>query len=139
MPGGGSRIAANHINATARPDGLTIGIWNSAFAMFQALGDTGIKFDARKVGWLGASTKDNAVCAIMGFTGQKTWKDIVASGKELHFLSTAAARSATTCREFSIWWRARNSRSHPVTPAPGRLFSRSSARKEMAGAPVGFL
>lgn len=90
MPGGGSRIAANHINATARPDGLTIGIWNSAFAMFQALGDTGIRYDARKVGWLGASTKDNAACAVMGFTGQKSWKDIVSSGKELHFLSTAA-------------------------------------------------
>jgi tripartite-type tricarboxylate transporter receptor subunit TctC len=90
MPGGGSRIAANHINATARPDGLTVGIWNSAFALFGALGDTGIRFDGRKVGWLGASTKDNSVCAVMGFTGQKTWKDVVSSGKELHFLSTAA-------------------------------------------------
>ena len=90
MPGGGSRIAANHINVAARPDGLTVGIWNSAFAMFHALGDTGIKFDSRRVGWIGASTKDTSACAIMGFTGHRTWKDVVDSGKELHFLSTAA-------------------------------------------------
>lgn len=90
MPGGGSRIAANYVNATARPDGLTVGVWNSAFAMFNALGDPGIKFDSRKVGWIGAATKDNAVCAVMGFTGVKTWKEITTSGKELHFLSTAS-------------------------------------------------
>jgi tripartite-type tricarboxylate transporter receptor subunit TctC len=90
MPGGGSRIAANHINVAAKPDGLTVGIWNSAFALFNALGDPSIKFDVTRVGWLGASTKDTAVCAVMGFTGLRTWNEIVKSGKELHFLSTAA-------------------------------------------------
>jgi tripartite-type tricarboxylate transporter receptor subunit TctC len=90
MPGGGSRIAANHINVAAKPDGLTVGIWNSAFALFHALGDPSIKFDATKVGWIGASTKDTAACAVMGFTGLKTWNDIITSGKEVNVISTAA-------------------------------------------------
>jgi len=90
MPGGGSRVAANHINVAARPDGLTVGIWNSAFALFDALGDTNIRFDSRKVGWIGAGMKNISVCAIMGFTGLRTWNEIVNSDKELHFLSTAA-------------------------------------------------
>ena len=90
MPGGGSRVAANHINVAGRPDGLTVGIWNSAFALFDALGDNNIKFDGRKVGWIGAGMKNISVCAIMGFTGLRTWNEIVNSDKELHFLSTAA-------------------------------------------------
>lgn len=89
MPGGGSRAAANNVNVVARPDGLTVGIWNSAFALFDALGDTIIKFDSRKVGWIGAGMKNISVCAIMGFTGLKTWNEIVNSDKELRFLSTA--------------------------------------------------
>jgi tripartite-type tricarboxylate transporter receptor subunit TctC len=60
MPGGGSRIAANYINAVAKSDGLTVGIWNSGFALFHALGDPALKFDMSKVGWIGASTKDTA-------------------------------------------------------------------------------
>jgi tripartite-type tricarboxylate transporter receptor subunit TctC len=69
MPGGGSRAAANNVNVVARPDGLTVGIWNSAFALFDALGDTIIKFDSRKVGWIGAGMKNISVCAIMGLPG----------------------------------------------------------------------
>lgn len=90
MPGGGSRIAANHINAAAKADGLTVGIWNSAFALFHALGDSTIRYDMGQVGWIGASTKDTAACAVMGFTGVKTWKDIVKSKKDIHFLTTAS-------------------------------------------------
>lgn len=90
MPGGGSRIAANHINAAVKPDGLTIGIWNSAFALFHALGDPSIKYDMKRVGWIGASTKDTSACAVMGFTGIKSWKDLVKSKREIHFLSTAS-------------------------------------------------
>jgi tripartite-type tricarboxylate transporter receptor subunit TctC len=57
MTGAGSLVAANYLYNNAKPDGLTIGNWNSAFVLNQALGDPNIKFDARKFGWLGAPSK----------------------------------------------------------------------------------
>src|SRR3970282_2475425 len=38
MTGAGSLIAANYTYNSAKPDGLFVGIWNSAFVLCQALG-----------------------------------------------------------------------------------------------------
>ena len=57
MTGAGSLIAANYTYNSAKPDGLFVGIWNSALVLRQALGDKAMRFDARKFGWLGAPTK----------------------------------------------------------------------------------
>src|SRR5262245_57428937 len=48
MTGAGSLVAANYLYNTAKPDGLTVANWNSAFVLNQALGDPNIRFDARK-------------------------------------------------------------------------------------------
>src|SRR5207302_10418951 len=48
MTGAGSLIAANHLYRVAKPDGLTIGHFNGALFLGQALGQPGIEFDARK-------------------------------------------------------------------------------------------
>jgi tripartite-type tricarboxylate transporter receptor subunit TctC len=53
MTGAGSLVAANYLYNTAKPDGLTVANWNSAFVLNQALGDPSIRFDARKFGWIG--------------------------------------------------------------------------------------
>ena len=39
MTGAGSLIAANYTYNSAKPDGLFVGIWNSAYVLRQALGD----------------------------------------------------------------------------------------------------
>jgi tripartite-type tricarboxylate transporter receptor subunit TctC len=76
MEGAGSLIAANYVYNKAKPDGLTIGHWISGQIIRQVLGDKSTRFDGRKFGWIGAPSKGAPTCAIMGFTGLKTWDDV---------------------------------------------------------------
>ena len=79
MDGAGSLIAANYLYNKAKPDGLSIGVWISGQIIRQALGDRGPRFDGRKFGWIGAPSKGAPTCAMMGFTGLKTWDDVLHS------------------------------------------------------------
>ena len=88
MTGAGSLIAANYTYNSAKPDGLFVGIWNSAYVLRQALGDKAVRLDARKLGWIGAPTKGTPYCAIMAHTGLKSLKDIVAANRELKMGAT---------------------------------------------------
>jgi tripartite-type tricarboxylate transporter receptor subunit TctC len=76
MEGAGSLIAANYVYNKAKPDGLTVGHWISGQIIRQALGDRSTRFDGRKFGWIGAPSKGSPTCAMMGFTGLKTWDDV---------------------------------------------------------------
>ena len=89
MTGAGSLVAANYIYSNAKPDGLTIANWNSAFVLNQALGDPNVRFDARKFGWIGAPSKGVPVCLIMGFTGLKTFDDIMKTDNPIKVGGTA--------------------------------------------------
>ncbi|HXG50614.1 MAG TPA: tripartite tricarboxylate transporter substrate-binding protein [candidate division Zixibacteria bacterium] len=88
MTGAGSLRAANYTFNSARPDGLFVGIWNSALVLRQALGDPAMRFDARKFGWIGAPTKGTPHCSIMAHTGLKTLKDVLATTREIKMGST---------------------------------------------------
>ena len=88
MTGAGSLVAANYLYNSTKPDGLTIGNWNSALVLNQALGDSNVKFDARKFGWIGAPSKSVPVCLIMGFTGLKSFDEIVKSDKTIRMGGT---------------------------------------------------
>jgi tripartite-type tricarboxylate transporter receptor subunit TctC len=83
MDGASSLLSANFLYNKGETDGLTVGSWNANLTTQQALGGRGIKFDARKFGWIGAPSKGLNVCAIMGFTGLKTLDDVLASKKEI--------------------------------------------------------
>jgi tripartite-type tricarboxylate transporter receptor subunit TctC len=89
MTGAGSLVAANYVYNNAKPDGLTVGNWNSAFVLNQALGDPNVRFDARRFGWIGAPSKGIPVCVVMAFAGVKTFDDILKSGKALRMGGTA--------------------------------------------------
>jgi len=88
MTGAGSLIAANYTYNSAKPDGLFVGIWNSAYVLRQALGDKAVRFDGRKLGWIGAPTKGTPFCSIMAHTGLKSLKDVLAANRELKMGST---------------------------------------------------
>jgi tripartite-type tricarboxylate transporter receptor subunit TctC len=88
--GAGSLIVANETYNSARPDGLFVGIWNSAFVLRQALGDKAVRLDARKLGWIGAPTKGTPYCAIMAHTGLKTLNDVLAANREIKMGATGA-------------------------------------------------
>ena len=76
MPGAAGLVAANSIYRAGRPDGLTIVNFQSNQVMGQILGREGVEFDARKFQWLGAPTRENAVCALTlasGVTSAQQW------------------------------------------------------------------
>jgi tripartite-type tricarboxylate transporter receptor subunit TctC len=83
MDGAGSLIAANYVYNKAERDGLTIGVWISGQIIRQALGDRGPKFDGRKFGWIGAPSKGSPTCAIMAYTGMKTWREVLHSNRTI--------------------------------------------------------
>lgn len=89
MTGAGSLVAANYLFNNAKPDGLTVANWNSAFVLNQALGDSNVKFDARKFGWIGAPSKGVPVLVIMGFAGVQSFDEMLKSGKALKVGGTA--------------------------------------------------
>jgi tripartite-type tricarboxylate transporter receptor subunit TctC len=74
MTGGLSLVSAHYIYSRAKPDGLTVGVWNSGMVLRQALGDRAVKFKSDKFGWIGAPSKGSPTCAVMGFTRLKTLK-----------------------------------------------------------------
>ena len=90
MDGAGSLIAANYTYNKADRDGTFIGVWNSAFVLYQALGDKAVRLDARKLNWIGGPIKGSPACNIMGFTGLKTMDDVCKSGESLKMGSTRA-------------------------------------------------
>src|SRR5919106_1511881 len=90
MDGAGSLIAANYTYNKADRDGTFIGVWNSAFVLYQALGDKAVRLDARKLNWIGAPVKGSPGCNIMAFTGLETMDDVVKSGKSLKMGATRA-------------------------------------------------
>ena len=66
MTGAGSVIAANYIYNQAKPDGLTLGLWNSNNLLIQALrGNPGIQFSGERYGRIGAPSDGNPVCGVM--------------------------------------------------------------------------
>ena len=93
MDGAGSLIAANYVYNKADPDGLTIGVWISGQIIRQALGDRGPRFDGRKFGWIGAPSKGSPTCAIMAYTGLKTWDDVLHSKRPIRMGGVRAGTS----------------------------------------------
>jgi len=88
MDGASSLLSANFLYNKVQPDGLSVGVWNANLVMQQALGGKGIRFDARRFGWIGAPSTGLNVCAIMSFTGLKSLDDVLRSKKEIRIGGT---------------------------------------------------
>ena len=88
MDGAGSLRAANYVFNRADPDGLTLGVFGGGLVTQQALGEKGLRFDARKFHWIGSMSEGTPACVIMGFTGINTFDEVLNSKKELRFGST---------------------------------------------------
>jgi tripartite-type tricarboxylate transporter receptor subunit TctC len=93
MEGAGSLLAANYMFNKADADGLTVGNFNSGMVTQQALGSRGVRFDARKFGWIGSPVKGFPACMVMGFTGLRTLEDVMKESARLKFAGTRAGAS----------------------------------------------
>lgn len=84
IPGAGHIIGANTIYAS-KPDGLTIGIFNTGLILNQAIGTEGIKFDLAKMSWIGKAASDPRVIVIGSQSPIKTFKDLQESKTTVNF------------------------------------------------------
>jgi tripartite-type tricarboxylate transporter receptor subunit TctC len=76
MTGAGTLIAAKYLHSSAKPDGLSFGIFNGALILSGALGNKSIDFEMREWEFLGVPVQDSAVCALRkesGVTGMDQW------------------------------------------------------------------
>jgi tripartite-type tricarboxylate transporter receptor subunit TctC len=88
MPGAGGMVSYNHLFNRVEPDGLTLGMFQTVAVMTQLAGDPAVKFDARRILWVGAFTDRASVCVARAETPFKTIKDVIGSKETMHVGST---------------------------------------------------
>jgi tripartite-type tricarboxylate transporter receptor subunit TctC len=76
MPGAGTIIAANHVYAIAKPDGLTLGSVSSALYYAQLTGSKEVRFDWPKFTWIGSPERNGSLLFMRADTPYKTLDDI---------------------------------------------------------------
>ena len=69
MTGAGTLIAAKYLHSSAKPDGLSFGIFNGALILSGALGNKSIDFEMRELEFLGVPVQDSTVCALRKESG----------------------------------------------------------------------
>ncbi len=75
MPGAGHVIGANTIYA-AKPDGLTIGTFNTGLIYLQLLQESGVRFDLAKMSWIGKAASDTRVLVLSKTSGVKSVEEL---------------------------------------------------------------
>jgi tripartite-type tricarboxylate transporter receptor subunit TctC len=84
MPGAGHLIGANY-TYNARPDGLTMGTFNTGLIYNQLIGREGVKFDLRKMSWIGKASSDPRVLVVPPDSPIKTLEDLKRPGEPFKF------------------------------------------------------
>jgi tripartite-type tricarboxylate transporter receptor subunit TctC len=93
LPGAGHLVGTNTIYAS-KPDGLTIGTFNTGLIYNQLIGLDGVKFDLNKMSWIGKAASDPRVFTVHPDLPIKTFQDLQAwKGEPINF-STAGVGSA---------------------------------------------
>ena len=77
IPGGGSMVAANYLYGIAKPDGLTIGMFQTHMYLQQMVKRPEVKFDVRKFNWLGSQEKGQMMLYIRGDAPYRSIDDII--------------------------------------------------------------
>ncbi len=78
LPGAGHIIGANE-TYLAKPDGLTIGTFNTSLIYSQIVGSAGIRFDLDKYSWIGKASSEQRVLVASIKSPYKNFKDVIES------------------------------------------------------------
>jgi len=80
IPGAGHVVGANTIYA-AKPDGLTIGTFNTGLIYLQLLREAGVRFDLEKMSWIGKAASDSRVLVLSKKSGIKSVQELLDASK----------------------------------------------------------
>lgn len=78
MPGAGHVLATNYMYTQALKDGTVIATVNNAIPMIQVLDGKGVRFDARKLAWIGSMGISNLLTVAWAASGVKSMDDVFA-------------------------------------------------------------
>jgi tripartite-type tricarboxylate transporter receptor subunit TctC len=81
MPGAGHIVGANYIYA-ARPDGLTIGTFNTGLLYSQIAKGGGVKFDLARMSWIGKASTEQRVMVTSMLSPFQSFADVQAATKD---------------------------------------------------------
>ena len=93
VPGAGHIIGANQLYA-AKPDGLTIGTFNTGLIYAQLLNREGIQFDLTKLTYLGKAAADPRTIVVSTKSDIETYEDLLASEEQVKFAAAGPGSSA---------------------------------------------
>jgi len=93
MPGAGHLVGTNALYAS-RPDGLTLGTFNTGLIYNQLVGLDGARFDLTRMSWIGKAGSDPRVILIAQQSPIKTFEELQASKAPVNF-ATAGVGSAS--------------------------------------------
>lgn len=80
VPGAGHIVGADELYV-ARPDGLTIGTFNTGLIFAQLLKLQGVKFDLANMSWIGKASSDPRVLVLSKSSGIKNWQELTDASK----------------------------------------------------------
>jgi tripartite-type tricarboxylate transporter receptor subunit TctC len=87
LPGAGHIFGANTLYAS-KPDGLTIGTFNTGLIYAQILGQDGIQFDLNKFSWVGKAAADARVVVLDKNAGLKDFQALLDSKDQVNFAAS---------------------------------------------------
>jgi tripartite-type tricarboxylate transporter receptor subunit TctC len=87
VPGAGNIVGANQLYIS-KPDGLTIGTFNTGLIYAQLLRQTGIRFDLRELSWIGKAASDPRVLIVSRQSGLRSIEDLLDKDHPLLFGSS---------------------------------------------------
>jgi hypothetical protein len=80
VPGAGHMVGADEIYV-AKPDGLTVGTFNTGLIFAQLLKLPGVRFDLANMSWIGKAASDPRVLVISKASGIKSWEELTDKSK----------------------------------------------------------
>jgi len=93
VPGAGHIVGANTIYA-AKPDGLTIGMFNTGVIYDQLIHRQGVLFDLSKMSWIGKAADDTRVLMISATSPYKSFDDVVKAKTPIKFAAAGVGSAA---------------------------------------------
>jgi len=93
MPGAGHLVGTNAIYAS-KPDGLTIGTFNTGLIYNQLVALEGVRFDLTKMSWVGKAGADPRVIVVSQQSPIKSYQDLQSAKQAVNF-ATAGIGSAS--------------------------------------------